>query len=132
MQVMSHKFMGNLHLRFLCDVTTFFTLEIWCIPPPTKLGQFYPASLSFSRFRLLGNRSGNLISSISWPYERRWDDDEIVSLLVWLAAMMAKSVLALSDHLPNIVFFLFDLPSGLGDLFRFLKFSSAVEELAQM
>ena len=37
--------------------------------------------------------------------ERRWCDDQIVSLLVLLATMMVQTVLALSDYfLHNLIF----------------------------
>ena len=106
--------MGNLHLSHLCDVTLFHlgdlmhppsrfssssswqlltqSLEDWAFLLP-HLISFYFFSVFILCFKI------SISTMVRCSVEGRWNDDDIVSLLVWLAAMMAQTVLALSDHL---------------------------------
>jgi hypothetical protein len=102
MHMRSHKFMGNLHLSLPWCNNLF---SPWrsdaslrpCFPSFIPLCQ----SLDFVFWVVLHAMSFDWFLLLLELSKRRWGDDGIVSLLVWLVAMMAKSVLALSDRLPS-------------------------------
>ena len=87
LQMRTQVLMGNLRLRHLCDVTPFspWRSDAYSVRPYGPLICDLSVCADFW-FRF--------VFAV-----RRWCDDRIVSLLVWLAAMMAQTVLALSDHL---------------------------------
>jgi hypothetical protein len=95
MHMRSRKYMGNLHLSLP-----------WCnnlFSPWRSDASLGPRFFSFIPLlgRVLPAAPFDWFLVLLELSKRRWGDDGIVSLLVWLAAMMAKSVLALSDHLPG-------------------------------